>query len=189
VSRAGCRPGSWLRRGHGGQHLPLRHLCAYPRRDQAGGSERMSMASNLSRRAFLRVGAAAGGGLLLSLSLPRPVRGVIVTRPAADGFAPNAFIRIDREGRLTLIMHKVDMGGTLPVPGRVALKDPTDFKLIGTPAKRLDTPAKVDGSARFGIDVKIPGMKVATVAACPVFGGKLASVDDTKAKLIDGVRQ
>ena len=81
------------------------------------------------------------------------------------------------------------MAATLPVPGRVALKDPRDFKLIGTPAKRLDTPAKVDGSARFGIDVKIPGMKVATVAACPVFGGKLASVDDTKAKLIDGVRQ
>ena len=255
------------------------------------------MASDLSRRAFLRVGAAAGGGLLLSLSLPRPVRGLIVTRPAADGFAPNSFIRIDREGRVTLIMHKVEMGqgtytsmpmllaeelevdldqvrlehapaddrlyaeplfgvqetggstsvrgnweplrragatarallvaaaartwkvdagscraehgqvihgatgrrlgygalvdmaATLPVPGRVALKDPRDFKLIGTPAKRLDTPAKVDGSARFGIDVKIPGMKVATVAACPVFGGKLASVDDTKAKLIDGVRQ
>jgi len=83
----------------------------------------------------------------------------------------------------------VDMAATLPVPGRVALKDPRDFKLIGTPAKRLDTPAKVDGSARFGIDVKIPGMKVATVAACPVFGGKLASVDDTKAKSIDGVRQ
>jgi CO/xanthine dehydrogenase Mo-binding subunit len=64
-----------------------------------------------------------------------------------------------------------------------------DFKLIGTPAKRLDTPDKVNGAAEFGIDVKVPGMKVATVAACPVFGGKLASVDDSKAKAIKGVQQ
>jgi isoquinoline 1-oxidoreductase beta subunit len=75
------------------------------------------------------------------------------------------------------------------VPGHIPLKDPKDFKLIGTPAKRLDAPGKVDGTALFGIDVKIPGMKVATVAACPVFGGKLASVDDSKATAIKGVRQ
>src|SRR5437899_453326 len=77
----------------------------------------------------------------------------------------------------------------LPVPGHVALKDPKDFKLIGTPAKRLDAPDKVSGTAQYGIDVKVPGMKVATVAACPVFGGKVASVDVAKAKGIKGVRQ
>jgi len=75
------------------------------------------------------------------------------------------------------------------VPSAVALKDPKDFKLIGTPAKRLDTPDKVDGTAQFGIDVRLPGMKFAAVAACPVFGGKLASVDDAKAKAIPGVQQ
>jgi len=75
------------------------------------------------------------------------------------------------------------------VPSGVALKDPKDFKLIGTPAKRLDTPDKVDGTAQFGIDVRLPGMKFAAVAACPVFGGKLASVDDAKAKAIPGVQQ
>ena len=66
---------------------------------------------------------------------------------------------------------------------------PKAFKLIGTPAKRLDTPDKVNGKALFGIDVKIPGMKIATVAACPVFGGKLARVDDSTAIEIKGVRQ
>src|SRR5580692_872587 len=60
------------------------------------------------------------------------------------------------------------------VPTEVKLKDPKDWKLIGTPAKRLDAPDKVNGRAQFGIDVKVPGMKVATVAACPAFGGKLA---------------
>src|SRR5438132_12488026 len=77
----------------------------------------------------------------------------------------------------------------LPVPDKVPLKDPKDFKLIGTPAKRLDTPAKVNGTAQFGIDVRLPGMKIATVAASPVLGGKVASLDDSKAKAIKGVRQ
>ena len=83
----------------------------------------------------------------------------------------------------------VDAAAKLPVPRNVPLKDPKDFKLIGTPAKRLDTPEKVDGTALFGIDVRLPGMKFAAVAACPVFGGKLAGVDDTKARAIPGVQQ
>jgi CO/xanthine dehydrogenase Mo-binding subunit len=83
----------------------------------------------------------------------------------------------------------VDAAAKLPVPDKVALKDPKDFTLIGTPAKRLDTPEKVNGKAQFGIDAVVPGMKFATVAACPVFGGKLASVDDSKAMAIKGVRQ
>src|SRR5437899_890594 len=83
----------------------------------------------------------------------------------------------------------VDRAALLPVPRDVTLKDPKDFKLIGTSVKRLDTPDKVDGTAQFGIDVRLPGMKFAAVAACPVFGGKLASVDDTKAKAVPGVQQ
>jgi isoquinoline 1-oxidoreductase beta subunit len=82
-----------------------------------------------------------------------------------------------------------DKAATLPVPAQVVLKDPREFKLIGTPAKRLDTPAKVNGTAQFGIDVRLPGMNIATVAASPVVGGKLAFVDDSKAKAIPGVRQ
>jgi isoquinoline 1-oxidoreductase beta subunit len=77
----------------------------------------------------------------------------------------------------------------MPVPGSVALKTPNEFKLIGTPAKRLDAPAKVNGTAIFGIDARPPGVKFATLAQSPVFGGRVKSVDDTAAKAVKGVRQ
>jgi len=77
----------------------------------------------------------------------------------------------------------------LPVPENVALKWPEDFKLIGKQAKRLDTPAKVNGTAVYGIDVRPPGVKIATLAQSPVFGGRVKSVDDTGAKAVKGVRQ
>src|SRR5689334_13967483 len=78
---------------------------------------------------------------------------------------------------------------TMPVPENVALKRPEDFKLIGTPAKRLDTPAKINGTAVYGIDVRPRGVKIATLAQSPVFGGRLRSVDDSAAKKVKGVRQ
>ena len=77
----------------------------------------------------------------------------------------------------------------MPVPANVALKRPEDFKLIGTPAKRLDTPSKVNGTAIYGIDARPPGVKIATLAQSPVFGGRVKSVDDAKAKSVKGVRQ
>ena len=77
----------------------------------------------------------------------------------------------------------------MPVPERIVLKQPEEFKLIGTPAKRLDTPAKVNGTAVFGIDVRPPGVKIATLAQSPVFGGRLKSVNDAAAKAVKGVRQ
>jgi isoquinoline 1-oxidoreductase subunit beta len=77
----------------------------------------------------------------------------------------------------------------LPVPDSVVLKRPQDFKLIGTPAKRLDTLAKVNGTAVFGIDVRPPGAKIATLAQSPVFGGRVKRVDDAAAKAVKGVRQ
>jgi len=83
----------------------------------------------------------------------------------------------------------VDAAAKLPAPQNVPLKDPKDFKLIGTAAKRLDSPEKVDGTAMFGLDVRVPGMVYAAIVNSPVFGGTLASVDDTNAKKIPGVRQ
>src|SRR5262249_1779922 len=77
----------------------------------------------------------------------------------------------------------------IPVPESVVLKQPKDFKLIGTPAKRLDAPSKVNGTAVYGIDVRPPGVKIATLAQSPVFGGRLKSADDTAAKAVKGVRQ
>ncbi|MGB8140429.1 MAG: molybdopterin cofactor-binding domain-containing protein, partial [Pseudolabrys sp.] len=77
----------------------------------------------------------------------------------------------------------------MPVPAKVALKRPDDFKLIGTRAKRLDTPAKVNGTAVYGIDVRPPGVKFATLAQSPAFGGRVKRVDDTAARAVKGVRQ
>jgi isoquinoline 1-oxidoreductase beta subunit len=249
-----------------------------------------------SRRRFLQAGAAAGGGLMLSLRLP--FANHHAQAADADGFAPNAFIRIEADGQIVLTMPYVEMGqgtytsiamliaeelevelrqvrlehappdeklygnplfgglqatgnsnamraawqplrqagaiartmlvsaaakkwkvepascraergevthaasgrrikygaiatdaGKLPVPKNVALKRPQDFKLIGTPAKRLDAPAKVNGTAVYGIDVRPPGVKIATLAQSPVFGGRVKSVDDAAAKAVKGVRQ
>lgn len=83
----------------------------------------------------------------------------------------------------------VKVASTLPVPASVVLKDPKDFKLIGTSAKRLDTPDKVNGLAKFGIDVQLENLKFAVIATSPVFGGKLLSVDDSKALKMPGVLQ
>ncbi len=77
----------------------------------------------------------------------------------------------------------------MPAPGSVTLKSPEDFRLIGTPAKRLDAPAKVNGTALYGIDARPAGVKIATLAQSPVFGGRVKSVDDVAAKAVKGVRQ
>ena len=74
-------------------------------------------------------------------------------------------------------------------PKDVPLKDPKDFTLIGKPLKRLDTPDKTNGKVVYGIDAMLPGMKFATLAQCPVFGGKVGHVDDKAAKAVPGVRQ
>ncbi len=251
---------------------------------------------SVSRRSFLQVGAAAGGGLMLSLTLP--FANGAAQAADAQGFAANACVRIEGDGQIVLTMPYVEMGqGTytsipmliaeelevdlnqvrldhappneklygnpllggiqatgnsnavraswkplreagaiartmlveaaakrwnvdpascraqkgevlhaltgrrlkygeiaadaarLPVPESVPLKRPEDFKLIGTPAKRLDAPAKVNGTAVYGIDVRPPGVKIATLAQPPVFGGRVKNVDDTAAKAVKGVRQ
>jgi isoquinoline 1-oxidoreductase beta subunit len=249
--------------------------------------------ANLSRRNFLINSGVAGGGLVLSLSLPFGQGKAFGT----DSFAPNAFIRIGTDGQIVLTMPYVEMGqGTytsitmliaeelevglkqvrlehappneklyanpmlgiqatgnsnairgawkplreagatarvmliaaaakrwgvdtrschaqegevihtstwrklkygelaadaaqMPVPTNVVLKKPEEFKLIGTPAKRLDASGKVNGTAVYGMDVRPPGVKIATLAQSPVFGGRLKSVDDTAAKAVKGVRQ
>jgi len=75
------------------------------------------------------------------------------------------------------------------VPDPVPLKDPGAFRILGKPRPRLDTPAKTDGSAIFGADVRVPGMLYGAILHCPVFGGKLARVAGDAATGIPGVRQ
>ena len=252
-------------------------------------------APRLSRRTLLKTTAAAGGGLILSLSIPR-LNLALAAEPDAD-FAPNAFIRIDPDGKVTFTIPQVEMGqgiytalsmilaeeldapfaqvtavaappndklyanpligfqvtgGSTSVrafwkPMRIAgaaaramlveaaaakwsvdpascrtengevlhdasarkasygelvqaaaaltppqnppLKPAADFKLIGKSLKRLDTPDKVNGKAVYGIDARPEGVKIATLASCPVFGGKVAHVSDDRAKTVPGVRQ
>ena len=75
----------------------------------------------------------------------------------------------------------------LPVPKDVKIKDPSQFRVVGKPANRLDTPAKVNGTAEFGIDARVPGMVYASIEQTPVIGGKPVSFDGTKAKSMPGV--
>jgi isoquinoline 1-oxidoreductase beta subunit len=249
------------------------------------------------RRALLQVGAAAAGGLLFGFETVRAAADEAGRRGSGSVFAPNAFIRIDTHGRITLIMPQVEMGqgvytslamilaeeldaafeqivleaappneklyanptfgvqatgnsnsirafwmplrkaaaatrsllvqaaartwkvdpgscstdsssvihaasgrklayGALAgaamagtVPADPPLKSIQQFKLIGKPLKRLDTPDKVNGVAAFGIDALPAGVKFATLAACPVFGGSVQHVDDRAARAVPGVRQ
>jgi len=82
----------------------------------------------------------------------------------------------------------VDKAAVVPVPKTVSLKSPKDFKIAGKSLPRLDIPEKVNGTAGFGLDVQRPGMLIARVVRCPVFGGKVASFNADKAKALPGVR-
>ena len=75
----------------------------------------------------------------------------------------------------------------LPVPEKPAMKDPSQFRIVGKKTTRLDTPAKVNGTANFGMDVKMPGMVYASIEMSPVQGGKLKSFDAAQAKAAPGV--
>ena len=81
-----------------------------------------------------------------------------------------------------------DAASQLTPPTNVPLKPPKDFTLIGKSTRRLDTPSKVNGTAQFGLDVKLPGMLTAVVARPPVFGGKVAKLDATEALKVPGVK-
>ncbi|MGA2188546.1 MAG: molybdopterin cofactor-binding domain-containing protein [Steroidobacteraceae bacterium] len=77
--------------------------------------------------------------------------------------------------------------GALPEPGNVALKDPKSFALIGKPLRRVDSADKVRGATQFGIDVQVPGMKIATVKACPTLGGRVVGINDRRTRAVPGV--
>lgn len=90
-------------------------------------------------------------------------------------------------GRRATYGQLAEAASRLPVPEQVALKDPKDFRIVGKPTLRLDAPAKVNGTARFGIDVKLPGMVYAALEQCPVIGGTVKSYDAAKARSMPGV--
>lgn len=102
--------------------------------------------------------------------------------------AENGHVIHGVNGRRASFGSLADTAATLTPPKDVPLKDPKDFKIIGKPRRRLDTPGKVNGTAQFGLDVQIPGMMTAVVVRPPVFGGKVISLNAEKAKAVAGVK-
>lgn len=103
--------------------------------------------------------------------------------------AESGYVVHKPSGRRLRYGELVEVAGKLPVPTAALLKDRSEFKLIGKPTRRLDTPLKVNGAAVFGQDVRLPGMLTAVVARCPVFGGKVRGFDAAKARRVRGVRE
>jgi isoquinoline 1-oxidoreductase beta subunit len=121
-------------------------------------------------------------------------RMMLITAAAQTWNVPESAITTDKgevihqaSGRRAKYGTLVDKAAALPVPKAVTLKDPKAFTVLGQSLPRLDVPEKVNGTAVFGIDVKLPGLLTARVVRCPVFGGKVASFNADKAKAITGV--
>ncbi|HUN28340.1 MAG TPA: xanthine dehydrogenase family protein molybdopterin-binding subunit [Alphaproteobacteria bacterium] len=95
---------------------------------------------------------------------------------------------VDAKGNRTATYGSLaGAAASIPAPAKPTLKTPDQFTLIGKVNKRIDTPLKVNGSAKYGIDVRVPGMKFASVLYPPVFGAKVKSFDASKAKQVKGV--
>ncbi|MER8440564.1 xanthine dehydrogenase family protein molybdopterin-binding subunit [Mesorhizobium sp. M1312] len=92
------------------------------------------------------------------------------------------------EGRRLGYGELADVAMEQPVPGQVTLKDPKDFRIIGRPTGRLDARAKSSGQQDFGIDFRLPGQLTAIVARPPVFGARIASLEDSAARAVKGVK-
>ncbi|HKE82977.1 MAG TPA: molybdopterin cofactor-binding domain-containing protein, partial [Vicinamibacterales bacterium] len=122
-------------------------------------------------------------------------RSMLVTAAAQTWGVPEDSCTTDKgvvfhqaSGRKLSYGALVDKAAALPVPKTVTLKDPKTFKVLGQSLPRLDIPEKVNGTAGFGIDTKLPGLLTARVVRCPVFGGKVASFNADKAKAVPGVK-
>jgi isoquinoline 1-oxidoreductase beta subunit len=122
-------------------------------------------------------------------------REMLVAAAAAQWKLDPAALRTERSYVIAPDGKKIAYGALVAtaskqtVPANPKLKDPKNFKLLGTPLKRLDTPGKVNGTAKYGIDVQLDGMLVAVLARAPLPGAKLASLDEAKAKAVKGVHQ
>lgn len=110
--------------------------------------------------------------------------------PASECVALNSVITHTPSGRKTTFGKVSVAASRLPVPNEVPLKSPQDWKLIGKPVARIDdTAGKVTGKQIYGIDFKLPGMLIATINECPVFGGTVKSFDATRAMQVKGVQK
>jgi isoquinoline 1-oxidoreductase subunit beta len=120
------------------------------------------------------------------------VREMLISAAAAKWNVDRSTLKADNGkvmggGKTATYGELAEAASKLPVPEKPPMKDPKDFRIVGQRTKRLDTPAKTNGTAEFGIDVKLPGMVYASLAQCPVIGGTVKSFDATKAKAMPGV--
>jgi isoquinoline 1-oxidoreductase subunit beta len=121
------------------------------------------------------------------------VREMLITAAAARWSVDRDLVRAEKgmvfgpKGLKASYGELAEAAARMPVPEKPPIKDPKDFKIVGKRTKRVDTPAKVNGTAQFGIDVTLPGMVYASLAQCPVIGGKVKSFDGAKAKASAGV--
>jgi isoquinoline 1-oxidoreductase beta subunit len=136
-----------------------------------------------SSHEFLRQAGAAAREMLIAAAAQR--WGV----PASDCQAANSIITHRPSGRTVTFGAVAEAASKLTPPKSVALKPPEQWKLIGKPMKRFDTPDKVMGKPVFGIDVRLPDMLCASIRQCPVFGGTLKSYDEAAVKTRKGIRQ
>jgi isoquinoline 1-oxidoreductase subunit beta len=121
------------------------------------------------------------------------VREMLISAAAAKWNVDRSTLRAEKgmvigaNGKKATYGSLAEAASKLPVPEKVSIKDPKDFSIVGKKTKRLDTPAKINGTAVFGIDVKMPGMVYAALEQCPVIGGTVKSFDASKARSMPGV--
>ena len=153
--------------------------------------------ADLDQKKYGRQGTGGSGSVRTMWTLLRQAgataRAMLVTA-AASKWGVDAKDCVVSDGIVSHGSHKATFGelaadaAKLDVPKDVALKDPSKFTIIGKKANRLDNPDLMRGKGRYGIDVRVPGMLYGAVLRSPVFGGKVVSYDDTKAKAVPGVR-
>ena len=143
-----------------------------------GGSQGVRGSQDYVRKA----GASAREMLIAAAALKWKV-------PAAECTATSGVITHGPTGRSVRYGAVATAAAKLAPPNNVTLRDPAKWKIAGKPVHRLDIPDKVRGKPVFGVDVALPGMLHASIAQCPVFGGKLASIDDRAALAMRGVKK
>jgi len=149
------------------------------------GGQQITGGSDSVRTAWLPMRRAGAAARMMLVAAAAQTWGV----EPAQCTARNGSVMHTPSGRQLRYGELAGRAAQLPVPAEIALKKPEQFRIIGSGLKRLDGPEKVNGSARFGIDVQLPGLRVVAVAASPVFGGSVKSVDTQAAMAVRGVRQ
>ena len=152
--------------------------AAWTRRMGTGGSSSVRSSYEMLRKA----GATAREMLVAAAAQQWGV-------DASDCRAESGAVIHTKTGRKLSYGQLAASAAKLQVPENAQLKDPKDFRLLGKRVPRTDTPLKVNGTAQFGIDVRVPGMLYASVERSPVFGGAVKSVDDSRARTMPGVKR